>query len=91
MGRAPQSFTTGQLFESHKCLVKSKALCNSRLRRKNTAMPKHRLCARRKSAVILSSPASFLNAHINLDAILYGGRLASLKHFGFNVSPPGES
>lgn len=91
IGRAQQSFTTGQLFQSHECLVKSKALCNSRLRRKNTAMHKHRLCAPRKSAVILSSPASFLKVRINLDVIMCGGRHASLKHFGFNVSPPRES
>jgi hypothetical protein len=91
IGRAPQSFTTGQLFKSHECLVKSKTLCNSRLRRKNTAMHEHRLCAPRKSAVILSSPTSFLKVCINLDAIMCGGRPASLKHFGFNVSPPHES
>ena len=50
-----------------------------------------KLCASRKSVEILSlSPASFLIARIHFDANLSGGRPASLKHFGFNVSPPLE-
>ncbi len=53
-------------------------------------MHEQRLCAPRKSAVVSTSPASFLKARTELDAHMSGGSPASLKHFGFNVSPPRE-
>ena len=66
------------------------AFVYSRLRRE-PAMHKHRLCAPRNSAVVSTFPESFLKAREKLDANMCGGRSASLKHFGFNVSPPREA
>jgi len=51
-------------------------------------MQKQILCAPRKPSVISTASASFQKARIDFDVNFGGGRSASLKHFGFNASPP---
>jgi hypothetical protein len=48
-------------------------------------MGQHLLCAKRQFVL---SPDAFLRVQGTLDAYQCFARLASLRHFGFNVSPP---
>jgi hypothetical protein len=48
----------------------------------------HKLCARRRSISSMTPSGMFLSSQIALDADFCFGMSASLKHFGFNVSPP---
>jgi hypothetical protein len=52
-------------------------------------MPTNKLCVRISLVDPLAPTANvFANPHPILDARQSGGRPASLKHFGYNVSPP---